>query len=158
MNVNMDIYVECKTLCIHNWSSRASYFNSLSLNFHIQKYLLRAAGNWYNICKPLDLGGSWQILGPFPSSIDSPPLSSHSFPLLLHLTNIFSQLYACSVAQSCLTLCNPMDCSPPGSSVHGILPARILEWVAISFSRGSFWPRDWTLISCVSCIGRQILS
>ena len=41
------------------------------------------------------------------------------------------------VIQSCLTLCDPMDCSPPGSSVHGIPQARILEWVAISFSRGS---------------------
>ena len=41
------------------------------------------------------------------------------------------------VAQLCLTLCNPMDCSPPGLSVHGILQARILEWVAIPFSRGS---------------------
>ena len=40
--------------------------------------------------------------------------------------------------QSCPTLCDPMDCSPPGSSVHGILQARILEWVAISFSRGIF--------------------
>ena len=47
-----------------------------------------------------------------------------------------------------------MDCSPPGSSVHRILQARILEWVAISFSRGSSWPRDRTH---VSCIGRQIL-
>ena len=46
------------------------------------------------------------------------------------------------VAQSCLTLCDPMDCSPPGFSVHGILQARILEWVAISFSRGSSRPRD----------------
>ena len=42
------------------------------------------------------------------------------------------------ISQSCLTLCDPMDCSPPGSSVHGILQARILEWVAISFSRGFF--------------------
>ena len=42
---------------------------------------------------------------------------------------------ACSVAKLCLTLCDPVDCSPPGSSVHGILQARILEWVAISFSR-----------------------
>ena len=50
-----------------------------------------------------------------------------------------------------LTLCNPMNCSLSGSSVHKILQARILEWVAISFSRGS-WPRDWTCISCVSCI------
>ena len=64
---------------------------------------------------------------------------------------------ACSVTQSCLTLCDPMDCSPPGSSDHGILQARILEWVAISYSRGSSWPRDWTWVSCISCIGRQIL-
>ena len=46
------------------------------------------------------------------------------------------------VAQSCLTLCNPIGCSPPDSSVYGILQARILEWVAISFSRGSSRPRD----------------
>ena len=46
--------------------------------------------------------------------------------------------------KSCPTLCNPTDCSPPGSSVHGILQARILESVAISFSRGSSQPRDWT--------------
>ena len=46
------------------------------------------------------------------------------------------------VAQSCLTLCDPVDCSPPGSSVHRILQARILEWVAISFSRGPSQPRD----------------
>ena len=46
------------------------------------------------------------------------------------------------VAQSCLTLCDPMDCSPPGSSVHGILHTRILEWVAVPFSRESSQPRD----------------
>ena len=51
------------------------------------------------------------------------------------------------VAQSCLTLCDPMDCSPSGFSVHGILQARILEWVAIPFSRGSSWLRDRTWIS-----------
>ena len=50
-----------------------------------------------------------------------------------------------------------MDCSPPGSSVHGIFQARIQEWVAISFSRGSSRPRDRTCISLVSCIGRWIL-
>ena len=48
------------------------------------------------------------------------------------------------VTQSCPTLCDPMDCNRPGSSVHGILQARILEWVAISFSRGSSQPRDQT--------------
>ena len=56
--------------------------------------------------------------------------------------------------QSRLTLCDPRDCSPPGSSVHGIIQARILEWVAIFFSRGSSWRREQT---CVSCIGRWIL-
>ena len=57
-----------------------------------------------------------------------------------------------NVAQSCLTLCYPMDCSLPGSSVHGIFQARILEWVAISFSRRSSQPRDQTQVSCV--VGR----
>ena len=54
-------------------------------------------------------------------------------------------------------LCDPMDCSQLGSSVHGILQARILESVTISSSRGSSWPRDQTQVSCVSYIGRQIL-
>ena len=54
------------------------------------------------------------------------------------------------VAQWCPTLCDPMDCSPPGSSVHGILQARILEWVVISFSRGSSQPRDGTQVSCIA--------
>ena len=59
--------------------------------------------------------------------------------------------------QSCLTPGNPMDCSPPGSSVHRISQAGMLEWVAMPFSRGSSQPRDWTCVSCISCIGRWIL-
>ena len=54
------------------------------------------------------------------------------------------------LAQLCPTLCDPVDCSPPGSSVRGILQARILEWVAISFSRGSSPPRDQTQLSCTA--------
>ena len=54
------------------------------------------------------------------------------------------------VAQLCSILCEPMDCSPPGSSIHGILQARILEEVAIPFSRGSSWPRDQTWVSCTA--------
>ena len=53
------------------------------------------------------------------------------------------------VAWSCPTLCDPMDCSPPASSVHGILLVRILEWVAIPFSRGSSQPRDRAQVSCI---------
>ena len=70
-----------------------------------------------------------------------------------------SSLQCCVCAQllSCVTLWDCMDCSPPDSSVHGILQARILECVDIFFFRGSSWPRDWICISCVSCIGRQIL-
>ena len=70
-------------------------------------------------------------------------------------------MHACSVCakslQSCLTLCDPMDCSPPGSSVPGILQARILEWVATPFSRGSSQPRNLTHVSCISCISRHVL-
>ena len=51
-----------------------------------------------------------------------------------------------------------MDCSLPGSSVHGIIPARILEWIASSYSRASSWPRDWTCISCSSCIAGRFFT
>ena len=64
----------------------------------------------------------------------------------------------CSVAQWCPTLCNRMDYSPPGSSDHGILQARILEWGAISSSRGSSPPRDRTHISCISCTGGRFFT
>ena len=63
----------------------------------------------------------------------------------------FPQCPRAKSLQSCLTLCNPMDC------VHGILRARILEWVAMSFCRGSSQPKDWTRIAFVSCIGRRVL-
>ena len=55
---------------------------------------------------------------------------------------------------SCLTLCDPRGWSPPASSAHGIFQARILEWAAISFSRGSSQPRGRTRVSCMSCLGR----
>ena len=68
---------------------------------------------------------------------------------------VYDTYCCCSlVAKSCLTLCDPMDYSPPGPSVHGILQARILEWVAMPSSGGSSWPSDQTQ---VSCFGRQIL-
>ena len=67
-------------------------------------------------------------------------------PLFVHTFNINYSDYS-EVTQSCPTLCDPMDCSLPGSSVHGIFQARVLEWVAISFSRGSSQPRDQTGVS-----------
>ena len=68
-------------------------------------------------------------------------------------SEVFSLFCVCVcvvVIQLCLTLGNTMDCRPPGSSVHGILWAKILEWVAIPFSMWSFQPRDWTLVSCIA--------
>ena len=59
-------------------------------------------------------------------------------------------------AQLCPTLCNPMDCNPPGSSVHGIFQPRVLEQVAISYSRGSSQPRDQTCVSCIA--GRSFIT
>ena len=65
--------------------------------------------------------------------------------------------WCCMRVQSCPTLCDPMDCRPPGSSVHEIFQTRILEWVAISSFRVSSQLRDQTFISCISCLSRQIL-
>ena len=75
---------------------------------------------------------------------------SHKITIL----NISVTVYG---AQSCPTLATPMDYSPPGPFVRGIIQARILEWVAISFSKRSSWPRDQTHITFTSCIDRRIL-
>ena len=61
------------------------------------------------------------------------------------------------VAQLCPTICDPMDSSLPGSSVHGMVQARTLEWVVVSSSRASSWPRDWAQVSCNSNNGKRIL-
>ena len=63
----------------------------------------------------------------------------------------------CAFVLRCVWLCSPMDCRPPGSAVPGIFQARILEGAAISYSRGSSWPRDQTCISPIFCIGRWLL-
>ena len=81
------------------------------------------------------------------SDIEPPLINS----IALHLVCVFS------VAQLCLTLCDTMGCSPPGSSAHWIFQTRILESVVISSFRGSSLLRDQTRVSCVSYIGRQIL-
>ena len=77
----------------------------------------------------------------------SPQMLFYVYFLCLHAKSL----------QSFPTLCNPVDCSPPGFSLHGILQARILEWVAMPSSRGSSQPRDRTRVSYISCIGRRVL-
>ena len=69
------------------------------------------------------------------------------------------EMHACVLSHfSCIWLCDTMECSPPGSSVHGFLLARKLVWVAMPSTRGSSQPRDWTCVSCVSYIGRWVLT
>ena len=75
--------------------------------------------------------------------------------LILEIINITSCVHEAQLGPA---LCDPMDCSLPGSFVHGISQARTLEWVAISFSRGSSWPRYRTHISCVSCIAGRFFT
>ena len=102
-----------------------------------------------------------------PSHLNLPP--SHTAPLghhralsrppcvtqqlrtiyFIHGSVFMTNLSESEVAQLCPTLCDSMDCSLPGSSVHGIFQAIVLEWIAISFSRGSSWPRDRTQVSCI---------
>ena len=79
------------------------------------------------------------------------------FPVVMYRYKKWIIKKAAKTLQSCLTLCNPMDFSLLGSPVHGILQARIPEWVAISFYRGTFRPKDQTHVSYVSCIGRWVL-
>ena len=88
-------------------------------------------------------------------------VASHSLPYhFLHFSYLcfpsskHMVIYCYLVVKSCPALCDAMDCSPPGSSVHGIFQARILEWVPISSSRASSQSRDRT---CISCIDRWIL-
>ena len=81
------------------------------------------------------------------------PLSSDHLPPTSQFLPVFPALKVkVLVAQLWPTLGDRMDCSLPGSSVHGLLQARILEWVAMHFSRGSSWPRDWTWVSHI--VGR----
>ena len=87
-------------------------------------------------------------------------LQAKTLPFLAPMWSSYLKL-VCLCArslQSCLTLSNTMGCSPPGSSVHGILQARVLEWVAMPSSRGSSLPRDGIWISYSSCIGRRFFT
>ena len=86
--------------------------------------------------------------GPSPGSTLDTLLEVPYFVIRVGL--VLSCCYCCLVTKSCLTLCDLMDCSLPGSSVRGISQARILEWVAISSSRGSSQPRDWIHVYCLA--------
>ena len=115
-----------------NWTSQESWFHLISS---------------YSFCFSCD-----QFLGSELRETTSPMKYNTAFSI--GGTCILSQFYLKVKVKSLsrVQLCDPVDCSPPGSSVHGILQARTLEWVAMPFSRGSSQPRDRTQVSCI--VGR----
>ena len=120
----------------------AAHLAPLSVGFSSQEY-------WSGL--PFPCPGDLPDPGIEPTSPVSPVLQADSLPLnhwgSPTKARQRSQIPEVKVSPSCPTLCDPMDCSQPGSSVQGILQARILEWVAIPFSRGSSQPRDGTQVS-----------
>ena len=94
----------------------------------------------------------WLFVTPWTAAFQAPPSMGFSRQEYWRCVCVHTKSL-----QLCLTLCNPMDCSPSGSSIHGILQARILEWVAMHSSRGSCQPRDHTHVSYIPCIGRRVL-
>ena len=100
---------------------------------------------WNSPGKNTGEGSHSFLQGIFPTQGSNPNV--HCRQILYCLSHRESES---EVAQLCLTLCYPMDYSLPDSSVHGIFQARVLEWVAISFSRGSSWPRDRTWVSRIA--------
>ena len=98
----------------------------------------------------MDFPGKWRLCFSIFSCLKFPKFCS-SINLIHYINITISQVNDCAkLLQSCLTHCDLMDCSPPGSSVHGVLQERILEWAAISFSKGSSWPRGWTQVSFIA--------
>ena len=106
----------------------------------------------HDLCSPKDW--QWQSWSTTPHT--RWPLSPKIEPSILELREVALYLRGAVCAQLCLRLCDPMDCSLPGSSVHGVSQVTRLEWVAISCSRGMSQPRGHSHISWVSCIAGQI--
>ena len=120
-------------------------------------YPARLLCPWVSPGKNTEVGCHALLKGIFPTQRQKLhfPWLLHCRPFLYHWDNGEAQWYYESkseVTQSCPTLCNPVDCSLPGSSIHGIFQGRILEWIAIPFSRRSSQPREWTQVSRI--VGR----
>ena len=132
------IFLYCSHLILESrsyWSHQVSFFSVFFLN------------NFPHI----GINGFW-IFFKTPITLPRPRLSPRGIFKLSYQFLWKKSESESEVAQSCPTLCNPMDCSLPHSSVNGIFQTRVLEWVAISFSRGYSWPRDRTQVSHI--VGR----
>ena len=157
------------SLCLHSWLSKSRSVVSKSLQPHdlYRPWILQARIlEWVAI--PFSRGSSqprdWTQVSRISSGFLTSSatrealqswLSGSILGTILWLVRTAEVEKWSEVTQSCLTLCDPVDCSLPGSSVHEILHARILEWVAISFSRESSRSRDWTLVFLIE--GRRCI-
>ena len=128
-------------------------FNSMSfvlLQLHLSHIIRKKGGPYYFARK---LFKHWSIVD-LQSRVNFTCIAqwlSYTYTCIYSLLDFFPVCCCCCfVAKLCLTLCDPMDCSPPGSSVHGIHQVTLLEWVAIPLSRGSSWPRDQTQVFCIT--------
>ena len=123
------------------WSVGVSPHSSIV--FYWQKTLNSSVSLQFGLCKSqpdtINIADKIGRVKDFRNSWKLPPFPPQSVPPVL-----------CLVAQSCPTFCDLVDCSPPGSSAHGILQARMLEWVAMPSSTGSCQPRNWTQVSCIA--------
>ena len=126
LNTHTHTHTHTQSKCTQHWGNKSP----------------ERAWIWLLMCFPI-----WWMALHFVSPFSAWPILYHTSP---------SVKCRCVCSHLCPILCYPMDCSPSGSSAHGIFQARILEWVAISFCRGSSPPRYWTRVSCLSCTGRQI--
>ena len=126
--------------CRNLWVAEPEFSWLCLKNRHLSLVNLRCTREalWNSVAKQMKYLAEWV-----------PKVKTIPIGILLWETWVFS---VCAQSLSCPTLCDLMDHSPPGSSVHGIFQARIWKWVAISSSRGSSLPRDQTLTSCISCI------
>ena len=144
----------------YTWSVQKSLFpgekyvpavNGFSLNDWDKGYLycrMKSKNKQSGAFEDISVAGSYRTA---PKTSLKTVLKTLSFTKKTILSFSILNLLCAPCAQVSLSFCSPLDCSLPGSSAHGILQARILKWVAISYPRGSSWPRDWTYVSCISC-------
>ena len=139
------------------WILSTAFYWSSPCKGHWHSLLLKPVITFqslsYSLPAALNSADHFGFMKFFPCLLWHPLTLWFLFPSFLHELLFHYSFLKCQwseVAQSCPTLCDLMDSSLPGSSIHGIFQARILEWVAISFSRGSSWPRDRTWVSCTS--------
>ena len=148
LHVNLFTQGHCLTdgLAAHTWEEHLSVLVEQTKNWGLKMVPLKVR-NWHVMW-------SLKVIYKIFSALNIWEFTDHyeccQYSKLFALQLSASVLIEREIAQLCPTLCNPVDCSPPGSSIHGILQARILEWVAISFSKGSFWPRDRTQVSRIA--------